>query len=78
MVNLNKVYSKDETVNRVQQNIQVSLTQLQNQIQPISNSTLSGASTATLTNSPVAGDPDIYLQITINGVVYLLPAWEKP
>lgn len=37
-----------------------------------------GASTATLTNSPVAGDPVIYIRININGTEYIMPAWTAP
>ncbi len=34
-----------------------------------------GGATATLTNSPTAGDPAFWLRVTVNGADYVLPAW---
>lgn len=49
------------------------------QIHRINGSTVAaGSSTATLTNSPVAGDPAVYLKININGTAYLIPGWTAP
>lgn len=37
-----------------------------------------GANTATLTNSPVSGNPSGYLKVSINGSNYYIPAWAVP
>jgi hypothetical protein len=34
-----------------------------------------GSSAGTLTNAPAAGNPQTWLQVTINGVVHWIPAW---
>lgn len=34
-----------------------------------------GASTATLTNSPIAGNPSFYLPVRINGAIRVIPCW---
>lgn len=36
---------------------------------------LPGAAAGTLTNAPIAGNPQTWLQLSINGVVHWVPAW---
>lgn len=40
-----------------------------------SQTSAAGASTATLTNSPTAGNPNFWLKIKINSVNYSIPCW---
>ncbi len=37
-----------------------------------------GAATATLTNSPVAGNPTMYIRLMVNGTEVFIPAWRTP
>lgn len=37
-----------------------------------------GSSTATLTNSPVAGNPTMYIKLMVNGTEVFIPAWRTP
>jgi hypothetical protein len=36
-----------------------------------------GAAAGTLTNAPAVGNPQTWLQVTINGVVHWIPAWHS-
>jgi hypothetical protein len=36
-----------------------------------------GAATGTLTNAPAVGNPQTWLQVTINGVMHWIPAWHS-
>lgn len=44
---------------------------------PNIGTTATGAATATMTNAPAgaAGNPDVWVNFTFNGVVYVMPAW---
>lgn len=78
MVNLSKVYSKNDELSRIQQNIQVSLNTLESKSLLYSAPVTAGTNTLTITNAPstISGNP-IYFRILINGSTYILPLWQE-
>lgn len=41
----------------------------------VSQTDATGASSGTLSNAPSAGDPAFWMQVSINGTIYAIPAW---